>query len=128
MRGHGEGQPHIHATAVAFHRSIQELLDFSKSDNLIELALDFRLGHAENGTVQEDVFATREFGMEPRSHFQQARDASLDANLARSWGSNAGEDFEQGAFARAVPPDNAEDFALFDLEGDIAQAPHFVLT
>ncbi len=38
MRGHGEGEPHVHAAAVALHRRVEELLDLAEGDDLVEAA------------------------------------------------------------------------------------------
>ena len=77
--GHGEGQAHVHAGGVAFDRGVDELLDFGEGDDLVELLRDLGLGHAEDGAVEEDVFAAGEFGVEAGADFEQAGDAALDA-------------------------------------------------
>ena len=41
-------------------------------------------------------------------------------------GGDAGEDFQQGAFAGAVAADDADDFALFDFEIYVAERPEVV--
>ena len=38
--GNGESQPNIHSAGVTLHRSIDELLDFGKADNIVELAIN----------------------------------------------------------------------------------------
>ena len=40
------------------HRRVDELLDAGKIDDFVELGADLGFGHAEDGTVEEDVFAS----------------------------------------------------------------------
>ncbi len=65
--------------------------------------------------------------MEAGADLQQAADAPADLDLAGGGGGDAREDLEPGALAGAVAADDAdeadeaEDFALLDLEADIAR-------
>src|SRR5215472_4404463 len=61
---HRKCQPYIHSTAVAFDRRIEETLHFGEVDNLVEFCFDLSPRHAEDGTVEIDVLASREFGVE----------------------------------------------------------------
>ena len=56
---HGEGQPHVHAARVALDRRVEEAADLAELDDLVELALDLRPRHAEDGAVEVDVLAAR---------------------------------------------------------------------
>ena len=38
VRGHREGQPHVHPAGVALDRGVDELLDFGEGDDLVEFA------------------------------------------------------------------------------------------
>src|SRR5688572_25150624 len=40
VSGHGEGEPHVHATRVSFDRGVEELLHLSELDDCIELPLN----------------------------------------------------------------------------------------
>lgn len=51
MRGHREGQTHMHTARIAFHRGIQKFLDLSKDNNLIEFPTNFCAAHPGNGAV-----------------------------------------------------------------------------
>src|SRR6266568_2193520 len=83
MGGHGKCQTDIHSTAVALHRRIEESLDLSKIDNLVELALDLGPCHSEDGAVKKNVFASRQFGMKSGADFQERSDSSAQANSSR---------------------------------------------
>src|SRR5690606_11793969 len=48
---------------------------------------------------------------------------AINIHIARAWLGDARKDFEQGAFACAVAPDDAHDFPMLDLKGNILQRP-----
>ena len=84
MRRDGEREPHIHPGAIQVdslaparltlraalrqsperlprrlgHRRVDELLDAGEVDDLVELGADFGFGHAEDGAIEENVFAS----------------------------------------------------------------------
>src|SRR5262249_32366740 len=74
MRRDGKAKSNMHAAAIALHRSIKELLDIRKCNDLIELARDLGTSHPKNGAVEKDVFPAGQFGMEPCAHLEEARD------------------------------------------------------
>ena len=78
MRGHGEGEAHVHAARVALHRRVQKAADLAELDDLVELALDLGPRHAEDGAVELDVLAAGELGMEAGAHLEQARHPPSD--------------------------------------------------
>jgi hypothetical protein len=61
--------------------------------------------------------------METGANFEQGSDASLDFDLSTGRGGDTGEDFQESGFASAVAPDDAKDFTLLHLEGDVLQSP-----
>jgi hypothetical protein len=58
MRRYSEGEPHIHAARVMLARSIEESLDASKRDDLVESTADFMPTHPKNGAIQKDILAS----------------------------------------------------------------------
>ena len=60
----------------------------------------------------------------PTSSRLATRPRSTDASFGRL--GDAAEDLQQRAFAGAVAPDDAENFALFDLEAHVLQRPEFL--
>jgi hypothetical protein len=50
--------------------------------------------HAQDGAVEEDVFAARQFGVEARAYFQQRGDPAFDADGALGGFGDAAQDFE----------------------------------
>ena len=47
---------------VAFDRSVEELLDLGKGNDLVELARDLLSRHPKDGAVEEDVLAAGSSG------------------------------------------------------------------
>jgi len=60
VRGHREGQAHVHAARVALDRRVDEGLHAREGHDLVELPVDLPLAHPEDGAVQVDVLAPRE--------------------------------------------------------------------
>ncbi len=54
---HREGQAYVHAAGVALDRGVQEAADLAELHDLVELTLDLGPGHAQDGSVQQDVLA-----------------------------------------------------------------------
>ena len=126
MRRDGERQPHEHAAAVAFDRSVEKFLGPGKGDDFVETPPDVGFAHPQYCAVEKDIFPTGEFGMKAGADFQKAGDASENPHAPARWLGNPAEDFEQGALAGAVAPDNAEHLAPADVEADILERPIFL--
>lgn len=77
---------------------------------------------------QKDVFAPGKFGMEARAQFQQGGDASVDLQCAGGGFADAADEFQQGAFARAVAANDTDGFAALDIEADIVEGMEFFAT
>ena len=76
-----ECEAHVHAATITLDWSVDEFLDFGERDNLIELRLDLLPRHAENRTVEINVFSASQFRMEAGADFQQARDTSVQLDM-----------------------------------------------
>src|SRR5271157_4058789 len=110
-----------------FDRGIEKFLNFGKSNDLIELALDLIPGHAENCTIEKSVFSPSEFGMKSGADFEQAPDAAFDPNAPASRLGNAAQYFQQSRFAGAVATNDTDDLSTSDIECDVPQSPEFFL-
>src|SRR2546421_5694550 len=73
-----EGQAHIHAAGIPFHRRIEELVNLSKGNDLVELALNFDASHAEDSAIEKNVFAPGQFRMKTCSNFEKRADPAVD--------------------------------------------------
>ncbi len=127
MRGDREGETHVHAARIPFHRRVDELGDLGEGDDLVELAADLGAAHAEDGAVEEDVLAARELGMEAGADLEQRGDAAAQAGAAGGGLGDAGKDLEERGLARAVAADDADDLAGRDIERDVAEGPELGL-
>lgn len=125
--GDREAEAGGHAGTVVLDGHVHEALEFGEGDDLGEEMVDVARGEAEERAVEIDVFEAGEFGMEAGAEFEEGADAAAGVDLAGVGGHDAGEDLEQGRFAGAVEADQAEGFALLDLEGDVAQGVKAVM-
>src|SRR5438309_1826477 len=116
MRRHRERQAHVHAARVPLDRGINELLHLGEGYDLVELAGDLRLLHAQDGAVQENVVPTRQLGMESGSDFEQRSYAAPDLYTAPGGLGDAGQNLQQRALARAIAADDPDHFSALDLE------------
>ena len=123
MGGDGEGEADLHAAAVALDGGVEEFLNAREVDNLVELAVDLPLPHAEDCAVHVDVFAAGQLGMKAGADLQQAAHPAADHCPAMRRLGDAAEDFQQRALAGAVATDDADDFSLGDLERNVSQRP-----
>src|SRR5262245_5332470 len=57
-------EPHVHSARVVLHRCVEKLLDFRKSDDLIELASNLHFSHAQYRAVKKNILTAGELGME----------------------------------------------------------------
>ena len=119
MGGDGKGEADVHAGRVVLDGSVDKLFEFGEGDDFVELAGDFGFAHAEDGAGEESIFAAGKLGMEAGADFEEGADASANFGPAGRGASDAGEYLEERGFAGAVASDEAEDFALADVEGDV---------
>ena len=110
-----------------FDRRVQKFFDFGKRHDLVKLAFDFGLAHSENRAVEKNIFAPGQFGVKARSDFEQTRHAPFDADAPGRRLGDAAQNFQQRGFSRAVAPDDADDFALFDVKRHVLERPEFLL-
>ena len=127
MRGDGERESEVHPARVALDRSIDELFDLRKGDDLVEFPADLGPAHAEDRAVEVNVFASGELGMESRADFQERAHASVDLGGAVRRLRDPGQDLQQRALPRSVAADDSDHLALADFEVDVAQRPEQIV-
>src|SRR5215213_8794934 len=106
-----------------FDRGIEKLFNFREGDDLVELAINLRLSHAEYRAIEINVFPTGELGVKACADFQQRTDTPVDHGDSSSWRSNARQYLQQRALACAVEPDDTDHFTTLDFERDILERP-----
>src|SRR5690606_3548481 len=114
---------HIHAAAVAFDRSVEELVNARERDDLVELGLNLRATHSQNGAVEEDVLPTGKFRVEAGADLEEAGDAAADTDAAGRRLGDAAQHLQQRRFPRAVAADDTYDFARLNGEAEVAKGP-----
>lgn len=123
VRCDGESEPDVHAGGVAFHRGVNKPFQAGKGDDFVKLPGDFSFRHAKDSPIEEDVLAPGEVGMEASADFKQAADAPFKPDLALGGSGNPAENLEESGFAGAIAPNDTEDLALSDFEGNVTQGP-----
>ena len=101
--------------------------DAGEVDDLVELAVDLGLFHAEDRAVEVDVFAAGQFGVEAGADFEEGADAAAHPDFAFGRLGDAAEDLEERGFARAVGSDDADDGSGLNFEGDVAEGPEDIV-
>ena len=99
---YGKTKSDGHARAVSFDGGVDISFTAAEVDNLVQFAGNFGFGHAKDGAVEEDVFASGHLLVESRSHFEQGADTASGTDGACGGTGDFGEYLEQGA--RLVPP------------------------
>lgn len=124
--GNCEAEADCHAGGVTLDGGVEVALYACEIDDLIELAGDLVLGHAHDGAVHVDVLAAGHLGVEAGADFEEGGDAALVLDAAGAGRGDVREELEEGALAGAILADDAKDFALLYLEGDVTEGPDVV--
>ena len=118
---HGKAELDKHAGGIALDGGINEAVNLGEFHDLVHLFGNFCAAHAQDCAVEVYVFAAGELRMEASTHFQQARDAAMDADFALGGRSDAGNQLEHGGFARAVAAAQGQSVAPIHRKADIIQ-------
>ena len=84
-RSDGEAETDGHSGRVGAYGPVDRVLELCESNDLVEPLPDVRAAEPVDRTVQEDVLAPREIGMEPGSELEERSDPPFRANAARLW-------------------------------------------
>jgi len=118
-----ECQAHIHAARILFDRPVNEFANLRERLDRGEIALHFRAADTHHFAIDEDVFASREFGIETCAEFKQRRHPAPRHHTSLRWLQNAADDLEQRALPASVRSHQTDDFAFFHAETDVTQCP-----
>src|SRR5580693_6585602 len=97
MRGNSECKPNAHAGGVPLDGRIEKPFYVGEGDDFIELPPYLAVLHPQDGAVEEDVLAARQFLVESRSDFQKARHAPLKLYSSLRRFGNSAQYFEKCA-------------------------------
>jgi hypothetical protein len=121
MRRDREAEPHVHPRRVRAHRPVDRLLELGESDDLVEALADLRALQPVDRTVQEDVLAAREVGVEACAELQQRADPPPDGDAAPGRLDDPGDQAQQRRLPGAVPADEADGLARLDRQRHVLQ-------
>src|SRR5580704_18749578 len=127
MRRYRKTQAGVHARGVALYGSANEFLETRERDDLVELRLNLSLAHAKNRAVKKDIFHPSEVRMEPSGNLQQSGKAPVHNHVTLGGFHDAAQNFQRGAFSRAVTANDPQGFAVLDFERDVLERPKFTL-
>ena len=95
MDGHGEAQAHVHARGVVLHRLVDEGPDAREVHDVVELALDLALVHAQDRAVEEDVLPTGQLRVEAGADLEHSGHAASRGDAAAVRGEDLGDALQQ---------------------------------
>ena len=124
MGGDGKGQAQVHAAGIALDGGIDKFLNLGKSYDLVKFLIDFNALHAQDRTVQVNIFTPAEFGMKAGANFEQRADPPVDFRHSRGRFGNTRKNLEQGALTGSVAPDNSQHLPLAHFKRYIFQCPN----
>ena len=125
--GHGKAQAHIHARGIGFDRLVDKIGQFGKGDNLRHQGLGFRALQAQHGRGKIDILPPGVFRVKTRAQLQQRPHPTGHLDGTGRGPGHAGDELEQGGFARAVAPDNAARLAGFQVQIHVPQGPEVLV-
>src|SRR5690606_6346278 len=106
-----------------FVRRIQEVLQLSEFDDVVETAADFCPTHAVQARGEVDVFANRKVTNKPAGELNQRgySPVHFDGTFIRQ--QHTGDQLKQRRLALTVAANDPDGFAVLDGTGDVAQSP-----
>ena len=117
---HREREPDVHPRRVVLELHRLGVAQLGEVDHLLVALARLHRREAEHDPVEDHVVARREVRVEADAELDERRHPAVDPDLAARRLVDAGDQLEQRALARAVAPDDAEELALLDREGDVA--------
>ncbi len=122
----GEAEAHVHPGGVGAHGAVDGMLQLGEGDDLVEARGDLRAAQPLDRSVQEDVLAPGEVGVEAGAELEQAAQTPAGGDGAGGRPDDPGHDPQQRRLARAVSPDERHRLPRGDLERDVAKRPHLL--
>ena len=82
---HREAEPHVHARRVVLDRLVDEAFETGEAHDVVVARLDLGALQAEHRSVDEDVLATRDLGVEAGAELDQRRHTAAGLRRCRWW-------------------------------------------
>src|SRR4051812_14518131 len=121
VRSDGEPEPHEHPRRVRAHGQVDELLELRERHDLVHHLAHPRARQTVDRSVQVDVLAAGEVGMETRAELQERRDSAAGLHVPRGRSDDPGHDPQEGRLAGAVASDETDRLTRLDRHRDISQ-------
>ena len=121
--GDGEGQAGLHAGGELFEGAVLEFLELGKVDDLVVGVVHELPGVAQHGPPEVGVLPDGQVPVKAAAQLQQGGDGALPADEALGGLHNAGDDLQEGGFARPIGADDAQHVSLFQGEGHVPVGP-----
>src|SRR6266481_1511184 len=118
-----EGQADVQAGGVVLYGGVNEFFEFGEGHDFIELTLDLRFAHAEDGAGEKSVLPPGQLRMKTCPHFQQRPDPPVNLRPACGGPRNSRQNLQQRRLASPIPPDQPEHFAFAHLQRHVFQRP-----
>src|ERR1700730_481778 len=128
MRSDRKYHPNLHTAGIALDGSIQKFTDTRKISDLFKFVIDFLLPHAEDRSIQVNVFTAGQLRMEAGADLEKASHTATYANFAFGWVRNTRENFQECTFASAIGANDGDRVALLHIETYVTQRPKGRLT
>ena len=112
MGSNRESQLDVHAGRITLDRRIDKLTNFGELDDFLHFGIYFRTGHAEDCTVEVNIFTTGHFTMEAGAHFQHGSHTTIEVDFAFRRCRDLTEELQQGALTSTVASDDAHCLTL----------------
>src|SRR5437870_2497625 len=93
-------------------------------NNSIELFRDLSAFHAQNSTVQVNVFAACQFRMKSSTNLEQTPHPSVELNFPVARMCNSRQNLEERRLATTVASYNSQHIARHHFKAHIAQRPY----
>ena len=118
-----EGEADQHPGRVVLELEVDEVLELGELEHGVEPATRLAQREAHQHAVEDAVLAGGQLRVEAHAELDEGRDAAGHTDAAGVGPVDAREDLQQAALAGPVAPDDPEELALVDVEGDVPQRP-----
>jgi len=105
------------------HLHVDERLDLGEVDDVVEDAGDVGAREPEDRSVQVDVLAAGQLGVEPGAELEQGGDPAVADDRPVRGAQDPGDALQQGRLPRPVGTEEADGLAGRDLQVDVALGP-----
>lgn len=120
--GDGEGEASEHTGGIIADGGMNEVAELGEVDDFLILLLEEVLLIAEDGAVEENIFAAGEVEVKAGAEFEHRDDIAAAGDRALGGLQDTRNNLEQSAFAGAVTADEAEGLTWVNGEGDILES------